>query len=519
MSEPVPAVPPTPFSYTERDYTSLRSRLIEQVRARVPGWTGYADPSDFGLALIEAFSYAADGLHYYLDRIANEAYISSAIRPESVREAARIMGYRPARASSASVVLRFHNSAAAEDVTIYPGTRVQTALVNDLTMSPVYFETVNPSEGTVISAGDYADIEAVEGITYAGDDGTGEILGVSNGYSWMMYTLPRAPIVGGFVRILVTYSDNWTEEWSQVEDIRAAAAFDNVFQVEQFPNQPVRIRFGNGGSGAIPPLGAVIKSIYRVGGGSVGNVAAGTITVISDDVSLAGVTVTNEDAAFGGTGEESIESIRNNIRLPALASTDRASSLPDFERIALTTQGVGKAKGYATEESDIVVSIAPVADGSARPGLVTTGGGTAMSDAFIGVTGSVSTSVQKKLTDAAFAGAQITVRGPEYVQIHITMEIETLTSFSEASQSEILNRLKTAFSYENMSFGQTITTYQVQRLFAASPNLIDVRLIQFTTLPDTDPGWATAVDTVDLADYEIGWIDSNLSTLITFVTS
>jgi hypothetical protein len=64
MSEPVPAVPPTPFSYTERDYTSLRSRLIEQVRARIPGWTGYADPSDFGLALIEAFSYAADGLHY-----------------------------------------------------------------------------------------------------------------------------------------------------------------------------------------------------------------------------------------------------------------------------------------------------------------------------------------------------------------------------------------------------------------------------------------------------------------------
>ena len=519
MSEPVPAVPPTPFSYTERDYASLRERLIEQVRARVPGWTGYTDPSDFGLALIESFAYATDGLHYYLDRIANEAYISSAIRPESVREAARIMGYRPARASSASVILRFLNSSASEDVTIYPGTRCQTALVNDLTMSPVYFETVNPSEGTVIPSGDYADIEAVEGVTYAGDDGNGEILGVSNGYSWMMYTLPRAPIVAGFVRILVTYSDNWTEEWSQVEDIRAAASYENVFQVEQYPGQPVRIRFGNGGSGAIPPLGAVIKSIYRVGGGSVGNVAAGTITVISDDVSLIGVSVINEEAASGGSGEESVESIRSNIRLPALASTDRASSLADFERIALTTQGVGKSKGYATEESDIVVSIAPVPDGSSRPGLVTTGGSSAMSDAFIGTTGSVAVAVQKKLTDAAYAGAQITVRGPDYIQIHIQMEVESTATLSESTQVEILNRLKTAFSYENMSFGQTITTYQVQRLFAASPGLVDVRLVQFTAQADTAPGWATIVETVDLSDYEIGWIDSNLSTLITFVTS
>lgn len=518
MSEPVPAVPPTPFSYTSRDYSSLRLQLIEQVRSRIPGWTGFNDPSDFGLALIEAFAYAADGLHYYLDRIANEAYISSAIRPESIREAARIMGYLPARATSASVSLRFYNSASA-DVTIMPGTRVQTALINDLTMSPVYFETTNPSEGTSIAAGDYADIAATEGITYNGDDKTGEILGISSGYSWMTYTIPRAPVIQGFVRVFVTYSDNWTDEWSQVEDIRAAAANDNVFQVEQFPNQPVRIRFGNGGSGAIPPAGAMIKAIYRVGGGTIGNVAADTITVISNDVSLVGVTVTNPDPAYGGSEAETVESIRQNIRLPALASTDRATSITDFERIALSIVGVGKARAFSTEEADLTVSIAPVADGTARPGLIAVGAGVAMSESFIGGNGSVAAAVQQKLTDSAFIGAQVTVQGPEFVQIHIQVEIVSASPLSEATQAELTNRLKVAFSYENMDFGQVITTYQVQRLYATVPGLTDVRLLQFTTLYDTDPNWATAVDTIAMADYEIGWIDSTLSSLVTFVTS
>lgn len=595
MSEPVPSIPPVPFSYTSRDYLSIRSRLIEQVRTRIPGWTGYADPTDFGVALIEAFAYAADGLHYYLDRVANEAYISSAIRPESVREAARVMGYRPARASSAQVVLRFFNSTG-NDITVFPGTRCQTALVNDLTSSPVYFETVNPSDGTVVPALDFADIDAVEGVTYDGDDSTGEILGVSNGYAWMNYTLPRAPIVHGFVRVMVTYSDNWTEEWSQVEDIRAASPSENVFQVEQFPGQPVRIKFGNGTSGAIPPVGAVIKAIYRVGGGTVGNVGAGTITVISDDVSLVGLTVTNLNAAYGGTEEESIASIRGNVRLPSLASSDRASSLSDFERLALTVAGVGKSRAYAAEESDITVAVAPVPDGNSRPGLTTTvttasvsnkaltsnvatlttssahgfttgdsvvitgvdatfngtytiastpttttftyaktasnvssaaASGTAtrtvvaMTSSFSsGDPTSVIGKVRKLLTDSAFAGAQITVREPEYVRIYVQIEVASTNALAESTKSSLTERLKTAFSYENLLLGQQITPFQIQRLFSSIPGLTDVRVIQFTA--DTDDNtteWDTRVEDVVLMEYQVGWIDANDPSLITFVTS
>lgn len=594
MSEPVPSVPPVPFDYTARDYSTIRARLIEQVRGRIPGWTGYTDPSDFGLALIEALSYAADGLHYYLDRIANEAYISSAVRPESVREAARIMGYRPSRASSAQVMLRFFNTTN-NNITVYPGTRCQTAVVNDVTSSPIYFETTNPTEGTVVGAQDYADIPATEGVTYKGDDGTGEILGVSNGYGWMSFTLPRAPVLHGYVQVFITYSDNWTVEWTQVEDIRAARANDNVFQVEQFPGQPVRIKFGNGNSGAVPPVGSIIKVVYRVGGGLVGNVDADTITVISDDVSLIGLTVTNDEPAYGGAEEESLASIRSNVRLPTLASSDRASSLSDFERLALTVAGVGKSRAY-TSDGVITVAVSPVADGTSRPGLATfvktatvsnkaltsnvatlttsaahgfsvgdvvvvagvdavfngeftitttpttttftyaktnanvtsaaaTGTVTrttqAMSESFgSGSPTSVLGAVQKKLSDSAYSGAYVTSRIPEYIQIFVKATITVPSSLSESSRTEIKERMLKAFSYENMSLGQQITPFQVQRLFASAPGVIDVTLDQFTANPNTAlGGWSTLVETVSLADYQVGWIESNDPSLVQFVTS
>lgn len=595
MSDPVPSIPPVPFDYTARDYSTIRSRLIEQVRGRIPGWTGYADPSDFGLALIEAVSYAADGLHYYLDRVANEAYISSAVRPESVREAARIMGYRPARSSGAQVMLRFFNTTN-KNITVYPGTRCQTAVVNDITSSPVYFETTNPAEGTVVPAQDFAEIPATEGVTYKGDDGTGEILGVSNGYGWMSFTLPRAPILHGHVQVFITYADNWTVEWTQVEDIRSARANDNVFQVEQFPGQPVRIKFGNGNSGAVPPVGAIIKSRYRVGGGTVGNVDAGTITVVSDDVSMIGLTVTNDEAAYGGSEEESLASIRSNVRLPSLASSDRASSLTDFERLALTVAGVGKSRAY-TSEGVITVAVGPVVDGTSRPGLATfvktatvtnkaltsnvatlttasahgfsagdvvavTGvdavfNGTAitiattptattftyaktnanvtsaastgtvtrtteaMSAAFAsGSPTSVLGAVQKKLSDSAYSGAYVTTRVAEYVRIFVKATITVPSSLSESSRTEITERMLSAFSYQNLSLGQEITPFQVQRLFAAAPGVVDVSLDQFTANPNTAlGGWSTLVETVSLADYQVGFIDSNDPTIVQFVTS
>lgn len=62
---------------------------------------------DFSIALIDAWSAAGEVISFYTDRLANETYIGTARDPLSIRELARLVGYRPGPGVSASAILAF----------------------------------------------------------------------------------------------------------------------------------------------------------------------------------------------------------------------------------------------------------------------------------------------------------------------------------------------------------------------------------------------------------------------------
>lgn len=86
---------PATIDYTNRDFYSLRQDLIARVKSRIPSWYG-SDPSDFGLALVEAFAYLGDVTGYYIDRVANEGTLATASQRASIINLAQIYGYTPA---------------------------------------------------------------------------------------------------------------------------------------------------------------------------------------------------------------------------------------------------------------------------------------------------------------------------------------------------------------------------------------------------------------------------------------
>lgn len=100
---------PISVDYTGRDYYAIREQLIKRVQERVPDWQG-SDPNDFGLALVEAFSYMGDLVNFYIDRIANESYILTATQRETLLNIAATYGYKPASYVSASTTLDITNS-------------------------------------------------------------------------------------------------------------------------------------------------------------------------------------------------------------------------------------------------------------------------------------------------------------------------------------------------------------------------------------------------------------------------
>jgi hypothetical protein len=100
------------------------------------------DDADFSIALLDAWASASDILTFYQERLANEAYLRTAVQQRSVMELARLVGYRPSSGVAASTFLAFTLSTAPgapATVLIPAGSRVQS--VPGPGQTPQMFET------------------------------------------------------------------------------------------------------------------------------------------------------------------------------------------------------------------------------------------------------------------------------------------------------------------------------------------------------------------------------------------
>ena len=146
-----PGVAPTPeeiknrpglpaLSYRVGTYSSFRRAMIEGIR-RTPelmGWTARSS-DDYGIALMEMWAYLADILTFYQERIANEAFVRTAVNRDAVMRLVAMLDYRLNPGAAAAAHLAFFVEDGAE-VAIPVGLRVQSVPGQD--EKPQKFETV-----------------------------------------------------------------------------------------------------------------------------------------------------------------------------------------------------------------------------------------------------------------------------------------------------------------------------------------------------------------------------------------
>lgn len=89
--------PPLPhigddFDWLVRDYDGFRRFMMEDLAARFPERTRWTS-ADLEVVLVEAFATVLDQLSDMLDRVAAEATLETARRPQSVRQLLRLIGY------------------------------------------------------------------------------------------------------------------------------------------------------------------------------------------------------------------------------------------------------------------------------------------------------------------------------------------------------------------------------------------------------------------------------------------
>ena len=324
------------FRYTDKDHDAIVNDCIARIKQAygVEYWNDFEEDNT-GRMLVEAYAYVTDLLLFYLDRQANETYLPTATERQNIINMCKLVGYSPKGSKSAQALIKVSiENVHDKDITLPAGSQC-------MTNSGLIFETQSDA---VINAGELsASVIAIEGETF------NEVIGISDGDINQEFFLQRS----GVVEIQSVNIDGVA--WEYVESFANQQPEAQVYTAEIDAWKRGIVSFGNGVTGQIPEQGAVIRAVYRIGGGTSGNVAPNMIINVrniaqDEDGHNIPVKITNEDWASGGAEPESIESIK--LWAPRYFETqDRCVTQFDYEAFAMKFDGIAKARAVVRERS------------------------------------------------------------------------------------------------------------------------------------------------------------------------
>ena len=231
-------------------------------------------------------------------------------------------------------------------------------------------------------------------------------LGSSSGLPFQEFHIQRAPIVPGSHRVTIH-----GKEWCVVNDLDASQPDDEHYIIDLATGT---IRFGDGLHGAIPPKNVNIHVTYRNGGGTQGNIKAGTINEVVKSQGVE-ITATNPFPASGGKDAEDIEQafirFRKDLMIPYTAVT-----ADDYEEIVKATPGLrvarAKARLSSEHENEVIVVVIPFSF-SQKP---------LPSEGF-------KRTVCEHLDRHRLITTRLIIRDPDYVRVSVSAEITMMTGY------------------------------------------------------------------------------------------
>jgi len=314
------------FSYTGRDFSAEFERMLVMLRQAVPEYTDL-NPSDAGRTLIELFARQTDLLNLYIDRVAQEQFLSTAIHRSSLIQLGKLVDYLPKLASPASTRLR---------ITRLPGVERRIPI-------PKYTEFTRPdglayytvSAVALETNQQYVDVDAIQGTLVTTTVSSDQFQKVD----WTGF--PKYNLGPNVVNELfeIQHGIDPIYTWDQVDSLWRSTPDDRHYLLElDGDDDTVWLVLGDGVAGQGPPTVASLSLRYIRTDGASGNCGSGIITRLPDFLTDL-VSVTNIEMASGGSSSETRESIRRSI--PRMARTQRRGlTAEDYETLISHIPGV-----------------------------------------------------------------------------------------------------------------------------------------------------------------------------------
>lgn len=439
----------------QRSYQQIKAKLVESLMGLKDSQgqkliTDYSE-GNILIIILSLFAAIAEVLHYYVDNMARETFLSTARRYDSVVKHGALVDYHARAAIAATVDVILSRSITGNSIgaklTIPQGTVFTDSNGNSwLSARDVtWYSNVTTCKVPLIQHEKYTSSALNNMVIPSGDRVILNLGTLPNGKYYEQGSMSLQ--IGG-------------ESWVLVDTFAKSKPTDKHFIVSVDEALNPYIMFGDGTFGKKPAAGAKITNVvFYLTNGSQGNVKSNTITSIPSVISssITEATVSNAYDAAGGSNYENFTMLKEHIPL-SVKTLGVAITKEDFESLAMLVDGVNKAKADYECGRKLTVYISP------------DGGAVASSELI--------NRVYNLLSQRAPMTTWLKVKSAGKVQIILEMDVTGKKSYKTAEiQTQILTALYNAYSPEQAQIGGDV---RISDIYALIDNLSTVDYLHLT---------------------------------------
>ena len=316
---------------TELDFDTIKSNLKTFLNQQKE-FTDY-DFEGSGLSvLLDILAYNTHYNAYYLNMVANESFLDTAMLRDSVVSHAKTLGYIPYSTTAPTAIINFEVASG----TSTPGTLTIPAgfsfLSNQIDNKSYNFVVLEDTTATKANTTYYFDRLNIH---------EGQLITYSFGYNSasnpkQIFTLPDDNIDTKTIQVTVTPQSANTASivYSKITDVLDITSTSEGYFLQENRNGKYQIYFGNNDIGKALPDGATVSVRYLITNGTASNKANNFIATatLTDSLSASqtNFTITPVDAAAGGASRESVDSIKFSAA-SQFSTQNRLVTVKDYE--------------------------------------------------------------------------------------------------------------------------------------------------------------------------------------------
>lgn len=479
----------------QRSYQQIKAKLVESLM-------GLKDPqgqkliTDYSegnilIIILSLFAAIAEVLHYYVDNMARETFLSTARRYDSVVKHGALVDYHARAAIAATVDVILSRSITGNSIgaklTIPQGTLFTDSSGNSWLSARdvIWHSNVTTCKVPIIQHERYTASALNNMVIPTGDRVILNLGTLPNGKYYEQGSMSLQ--IGG-------------ETWVLVDTFAKSKPTDKHFMVSVDEALNPYIMFGDGTFGKKPAAGAKITNVvFYLTNGTQGNVKSNTITSVPSVISssITDATVSNAYDAGGGSNYENFTMLKEHIPL-SVKTLGVAITKEDFESLAMLVDGVNKAKADYECGRKLTIYISP------------DGGAVASSELI--------NRVYNLLSQRAPMTTWLKVKSAGKVQIILEMGVTGKKSYKTAEiQTQILTALYNAYSPEQAQIGGSV---RVSDIYALIDNLSTVDYLHLTKFYIKP--WPTTIygnKELNLGQFKLNKAKGSMTYYITFNSS